>query len=65
MARVTKLKNEAAQFNIGSLQREMLQGNYTIMLDETLPYHKKIEKMANEPVAYQLFKKRHFEKLKK
>lgn len=59
-ARVTRLKNSAIQSNIGQVQKEMLQGNYAIRLDARMAYHKKIVKMANEPVAFHLYKNRDF-----
>ena len=42
----------------------MLQGQYDIKLDSKMKYNDKIVKMANEPVAFHLYKMRHFEPLK-
>ena len=58
--RVTKLDNEAAAKSIPEVQKELLDGRYKIKLRDELPYQQKIVKMAQEPVAFQLYKKRHF-----
>ena len=42
----------------------MLQGQYDIKIDAKMPYNDKVVKMANEPVAFYLYKMRHFEPLK-
>ena len=58
--RVTKLDNEAAAKSVPEVQKELLDGRYKIKLRDELPYRQKIVKMAQEPVAFQLYKKRHF-----
>jgi len=60
---VTKLDNEASVRNEAELQSEMLKGNYKINIKPGLPYANKIVKLAQEPVAYLLYKKRHFKSL--
>jgi hypothetical protein len=62
---VTKFKNLGSLANITEQQKELLQGNYEIKLNDSVPYPTKICKVASEPVAYQLYKKRHFYKLNK
>jgi len=60
---VTKLDNEAAAKSVPEVQKELLDGRYKIKLRDELPYQQKIVKMAQEPVAFQLYKKRHFNTL--
>jgi hypothetical protein len=43
----------------------MLCGRYDIRLNAKMPYPDKMVKIANEPVAFHLYKNRHFEQLKK
>ena len=38
----------------------MLAGRYKIQIKDSLPYVLKLQKMANEPCAFQLYKARHF-----
>ena len=42
----------------------MLQGNYDISLNQKMPYDQKMIRIAQEPVAFQLYKCRHFEGLR-
>lgn len=58
--RVTSLHNEAAAKNVPEVQRELLEGRYNIELRTHVPYNQKIVQVAQEPVAFQLYKKRHF-----
>ena len=62
--RVTKMDNEAFSGNQAEMQREMMRGNYQFNLNSSLPFGHNIVKLANEPVAFQLYKYRHFEKVK-
>lgn len=58
--RVTSLHNEAAAKNLPEVQRELLEGRYNIQLRMHVPFQQKIVQVAQEPVAFQLYKKRHF-----
>ena len=44
--RATKLDNEAAVTNEAGLQRELLNGRYSINLAKSMPYSRKIVKMS-------------------
>ena len=59
--RITKLKNESAESNMAQCQKELLSGKYDIKMDVHQPFHKKIANLSKEPVAYHLYKARHFE----
>ena len=50
--------------NPAEVQKEMMRGNYQFNLNSSLPFSHNIVKLANEPVAFQLYKSRHFEKVK-
>ena len=54
--RVTKLENEAAARSNAEVQKELLSGRYRIRLRSETPYHQKIVKLAQEPVAFHLYK---------
>jgi len=40
----------------------LLAGKYDIKIDFSQPYYKRIANLSQEPVAYHLYKARHFEK---
>jgi hypothetical protein len=42
----------------------MLKGKYEIKLKKEMPYGQKIVKLSSEPVAFHLYKNRHFNHLK-
>ena len=63
--RVTRLNNEGAGQSQGSIQRELLQGRYRMNIDKKMAYRAKMTRIAEEPIAYHLYKRRHFEKFKK
>lgn len=44
--RATKLDNEAAVTNEAGVQRELLNGRYSIQLAKSMPYSRKIVKMS-------------------
>lgn len=44
--RATKLDNEAAVTNEAGLQKELLNGRYSINLAKSMPYSRKIVKMS-------------------
>ena len=54
------MHNEGAGKNAASVQKELLDGRYKIKLRDQMPYNEKIIKMAQEPVAFQLYKNRDF-----
>ena len=60
--RNTSLKNESAEADIAQCQKELLSGKYEINLDFARPYYKRITNLSMEPVAYHLYKARHFDR---
>ena len=60
--RATTLKNESAESNVAECQKELLAGKYDIKIDFKQPYYKRIANLSQEPVAYHLYKARHFER---
>ena len=61
--RCTKLDNVAASGSVVDMQRELLRGNYSINLDSEVPYRVKMERIAQEPCSFLLYKSRHLEKI--
>ena len=61
--RITRLENEGAAGNAADLQKELMRGQYSITLPDQSPYPFKVVLMAQEPVAFQLYKNRHFHRL--
>ena len=58
--RITKLDNEGAAQTVPKIQKELLQGRYQIKLKDEMPYNEKILRIAQEPVAFHLYKNRDF-----
>lgn len=62
---VTKLLNLGAGQDPASIQKELLKGRYRIeFCNDTQPYNQKMNRVAQEPVAFHLYKNRHFEKIR-
>ena len=61
--RCTKLDNVAASGSVVDMQRELLRGHYSINLDPEVPYRVKMERIAQEPCSFLLYKSRHLEKI--
>ena len=59
-ALVTEITNKARAFEDASANQEKLKGRFNLRLNHGLPMAKKIEKYANEPVAFHLHKNRNF-----
>ena len=57
---VIDLKNKAHIFDKRKSQLDVYNGKYDLKLNKKLPYPKKIEKFAQEPIAYYLHKKNDF-----
>jgi translation elongation factor EF-1beta len=58
---VTQLTNKGvAMDNEGLVNKEKLKGNFKININQNLPKNKKIQRYANEPVAFHLHKTRNF-----
>eukprot|EP00347_Sterkiella_histriomuscorum_P015555 403356589 len=57
---VTELKNKSNLFDTKKAQLDVLRGQFHLRLNRKLPFVRKIEKYANEPVAFYLHKKRDF-----
>jgi hypothetical protein len=59
------LINKSKSFEDASANLEKLKGRFNLRINHGLPMHKKIEKYANENVAFYLHKNRNFiDKLK-
>ena len=57
---MTKLDNEGAAQTVPKVQKELLKGRYQIKIKDEMPYNEKILRMAQEPVAFHLYKNRDF-----
>jgi hypothetical protein len=57
---VIQLDNQALVINQVSKQKEILKGKFQLKISESLQQSHRIEKYAQEPVAYFLHKKRDF-----
>lgn len=57
---VIQLDNQALVVNQVSKQKEILKGKFQLKISDTLLKSQRIEKYAQEPVAYFLHKKRDF-----
>jgi len=57
---VIQLDNQALVINQVSKQKEILKGKFQLKISESLQKSHRIEKYAQEPVAYFLHKKRDF-----
>eukprot|EP00347_Sterkiella_histriomuscorum_P012778 403367259 len=57
---VVELRNLYLKKDPKRAQIEILNGRYNLCINKELPFKKKIQQFANEPMAYYLFKKRDF-----
>ncbi len=57
---VTELQNKAHIFDQRKSQLDILHGKFHLRINKKLPYHRKIERFAQEPNAYYLHKKNDF-----
>ena len=53
------MTHESIITNLPQRQKELMSGRYEIMIKKSLPYSNKLIKLAEEPVAYHLYKMRH------
>lgn len=58
--KVLELENEALKLDVARLQKEILNGNFTLAIGDKLKMQEKIIKYASEPVSFHLHKKRDF-----
>lgn len=49
--------------NLAEVQKELLHGRYDISINEDLPFNHKVIQMAQEPIAFHLYKNRDFYQL--
>ena len=58
--KIIELNNQALVANETAMQKEILKGNFQLKISEKMNAPSRIEKFAQEPVAYYLHKRRDF-----
>jgi len=57
---VIDLQNCSVEANPKQIQKELMEGRYKFRFQEGMKNSEKIKKMANDPLAFYLYKKRHY-----
>ncbi len=57
---VTELINKSNIFDPQKFQLEKLRGHFNLKMNKRLPFIRKVQKFANEPIAFHLHKKNDF-----
>ena len=57
---MTELINKSSMHDLKQTQLDVLRGQFNLMMNPSLPFSRKIEKFANQPVAYHLHKRNDF-----
>ena len=57
---MTNLHNKATVFDVGKANKEKLMGRFDLKINIDLPFNKKVQKYAQDPMGYYLHKQGNF-----